>query len=290
MLHESGISGLIEATRRASLVVGVDSGPLHLAAALNKAGAAVFGPTDPVRNGPYGGDFEVFRTPGVRTTHRRNTAIDPAMRAITPGAGFGGARSSCALPGMSAVGAASRKHWFPKPYADMVARLRVPAGFVMVAAFALFSHPTPWSLAVGLFVSLLGLALRAWAAGHLAKNQRLAVSGPYAFTRNPLYLGTLVTALGLAAAGHSWGLAVLFSLLFALVYLPAIELEEQHLRAILPSYAEFARRVPLLIPRWPGSLGPDRFSFGLYRKNREYQALLGWCLGTVWLGLRCFLF
>jgi len=82
--HESGIAGLIDATRRASLVVGVDSGPLHLAAALNKSGAAIFGPTDPVRNGPYGGDFEVFRTQGARTTHRRGAAIDESMRAIRP--------------------------------------------------------------------------------------------------------------------------------------------------------------------------------------------------------------
>jgi len=80
--HESGISGLIDATRRATLVIGVDSGPLHLAAALNKSGAAIFGPTDPARNGPYGGDFEVFRMPGVRTTHRRGTTIDASMRAI----------------------------------------------------------------------------------------------------------------------------------------------------------------------------------------------------------------
>lgn len=84
LAHESGIPGLIDATRRATLVIGVDSGPLHLAAALNKSGAAVFGPTDPVRNGPYGGDFEVFRITGVRTTHRRNTTIDPAMRSVTP--------------------------------------------------------------------------------------------------------------------------------------------------------------------------------------------------------------
>jgi heptosyltransferase-1 len=84
LVHESGIAGLIDATRRASLVIGVDSGPLHLAAALNKAGVAVFGPTDPVRNGPYGGDFQVFRIDGVKTTHRRNTMIDPSMRAITP--------------------------------------------------------------------------------------------------------------------------------------------------------------------------------------------------------------
>ncbi len=82
--HESGIAGLIDATRRAALVIGVDSGPLHLAAALNKCGVAIFGPTDPIRNGPYGGDFQVFRMPGVRTTHRRGASIDPSMRAIAP--------------------------------------------------------------------------------------------------------------------------------------------------------------------------------------------------------------
>ncbi len=84
LAHESGIAGLIDATRRAAVVIGVDSGPLHLAAALNKPGIAIFGPTDPVRNGPYGGDFEVFRMPGARTTHRRGTTIAASMRAITP--------------------------------------------------------------------------------------------------------------------------------------------------------------------------------------------------------------
>jgi protein-S-isoprenylcysteine O-methyltransferase Ste14 len=156
----------------------------------------------------------------------------------------------------------------------------------MVAGFAWFSHPDFISLAVGLPFSACGLALRAWAAGHLAKDQRLAKSGPYAFTRNPLYLGTLITALGIAAAGHSIWLALLFTALFALVYLPAIELEEQHLTKILAGYAEFAERVPLLIPSWPGKYGPDRFSTALYRKNREYQALLGWSIGAVWLVVR----
>ncbi|MES1260301.1 MAG: methyltransferase [Acidobacteriota bacterium] len=182
----------------------------------------------------------------------------------------------------------TRRHWFPKSYADRVARLRVTAGFLMVGAFAVFSRPTPHSPAVGLPVSLLGLALRAWAAGHLAKNQRLAISGPYACTRNPLYLGTLLTALGLAAAGDSAGLALLFGALFLLVYLPAIELEEQHLRAILPTYRSYAARVPLLLPRWPEGLGPEAFSLALYRKNREYQALLGWLAGAVWLVIRAF--
>jgi protein-S-isoprenylcysteine O-methyltransferase Ste14 len=179
-----------------------------------------------------------------------------------------------------------RRHWFPKPYADVVARLRVPAGFLLLAAFAWFSHPTTESLLWGIPISVLGLALRAWAAGHLAKNQRLAQSGPYAATRNPLYLGTLITALGLAAAGNSIALAAIFIVVFLLVYLPAIELEEQHLIAILPGYREFAGRVPLLMPRWPGVWGPDSFSLALYRKNQEYQALIGWMMGIAWLLFR----
>jgi protein-S-isoprenylcysteine O-methyltransferase Ste14 len=183
-----------------------------------------------------------------------------------------------------------RRHWFPKPYADRVARLRVPAGFVMVAAFAWFSRPDLNSLVWGLPVSGCGLALRAWAAGHLAKDRRLATSGPYSFTRNPLYLGTLLTALGFAAAARSIGLALLFTAVFALVYLPVIELEEQHLTTILAGYGEFAARVPLLLPRWPVNYGPDRFSAALYRKNREYQALAGWAAGIGWLVVRAFWF
>ncbi len=181
---------------------------------------------------------------------------------------------------------APRRHWFPKPYADAVARLRVPAGFIMLAAFGWFSHPTLGALSVGIPLSICGLALRAWAAGHLAKNQRLAQSGPYAATRNPLYLGTLITAMGLAAAGNSAWLAVLFAVIFVLVYLPAIELEEQHLTAILPGYREFAARVPLLLPRWPGGWGPDSFSGALYWKNQEYKALAGWLIAVVWLIIR----
>jgi len=160
----------------------------------------------------------------------------------------------------------------------------------MAAAFAWFSRPTPKSLLIGLPISAAGLALRAWAAGHLAKDQRLATSGPYSFTRNPLYLGTLTTAIGLAAAAHSLGLAILFIALFVLVYLPAIELEEQHLVEILPGYVEFALRVPRLIPRWPSQFGPDRFAAALYWKNREYQALLGWLIGAAWLIVRAILF
>ncbi|HEX5432590.1 MAG TPA: methyltransferase, partial [Bryobacteraceae bacterium] len=109
---------------------------------------------------------------------------------------------------------------FPKPYADAVAKLRVPCGFILVAAFLWFSDPNPASLAAGLAIACLGLALRAWAAGHLEKNLALTDSGPYARVRNPLYLGTLTVAAGFAIAARRWELGVLFAAVFLLVYLP----------------------------------------------------------------------
>ncbi|HEV3333067.1 MAG TPA: isoprenylcysteine carboxylmethyltransferase family protein [Bryobacteraceae bacterium] len=180
---------------------------------------------------------------------------------------------------------------FPKRYADAVARLRVPSGFLIVAAFAWFSGPTVRSLAVGLPVSLAGLALRGWAAGCLAKNRELATGGPYAYTRNPLYLGTLLVAAGLAIASSSWGLGVLFAGVFLLVYLPVIQLEEQHLRKIFPDYVSYAAAVPTLWPRFTPAAVKDgsRFCWTLYRKNQEYQAAAGWTAGVallLWKALR----
>jgi len=171
---------------------------------------------------------------------------------------------------------------FPKPYADFVARLRVPSGFLLVAAFAWFAHPSPQSLAFGLPLSAAGLMLRAWAAGHLAKNRRLTTSGPYAYIRNPLYLGTLVVAGGLAIACRSVGLAILFGFVFLFIYLPVIMLEEQHLRELFPEFESYARSVPALIPYRRGS-AHGRFSWALYRKNQEYQALVGFMAGIVYL-------
>lgn len=172
---------------------------------------------------------------------------------------------------------------FPKPYADRVARLRVPVGFVMVAAFAWFSAPTKTSIAIGLPLAVVGLGLRAWAAGHLVKNQQLAVTGPYAYTRNPLYVGTLLVALGLAVASRSAGLALLFLAVFTLIYLPVIELEEQHLRGLFSGYAEYAEHVPALWPRRPHGFSTEKFRFHLYWRNQEYQALAGFIAGAALL-------
>jgi protein-S-isoprenylcysteine O-methyltransferase Ste14 len=173
---------------------------------------------------------------------------------------------------------------FPKAYADTVARLRVPSGFILVAAFALLAHPTARSLIAGLPLGALGLWLRAWAAGHLAKNMLLAESGPYAWVRNPLYAGTLLVAAGLVVASRRWVLAILFAGVFVLVYLPVIELEEQHLRKLFPAYTAYAQRVPAVLPRFQRPLpSAGRFRWALYRRNQEYQALIGFALGAIFL-------
>jgi steroid 5-alpha reductase family enzyme len=113
---------------------------------------------------------------------------------------------------------------------------------------------------------------------------RLATGGPYAHVRNPLYVGTALVAAGLAIAAREWGLAALFAAVFALIYLPAIELEEQHLRELFPEYADYARRVPVLVPRLlPASGGTGSFAWRLYWKNEEYQALAGFLAGAALL-------
>jgi protein-S-isoprenylcysteine O-methyltransferase Ste14 len=173
---------------------------------------------------------------------------------------------------------------FPKPYADFVARLRVSCGFLLVAAFAWFSHPDARALLYGLPVSLMGLVLRGWAAGHLAKNRTLASSGPYAYTRNPLYLGTLLVAAGLAIASRSAGLGGLFAAVFLFIYLPVIQLEQQHLSSLFPEYPIYATRVPALLPRMtPAGGAPRAFQWALYVKNREYQAAGGFLAGALFL-------
>ena len=172
---------------------------------------------------------------------------------------------------------------FPKPYADAVAKLRVPCGFVLIAAFLWLSDPAPASLAAGLPVSLLGLALRAWAARHLEKNAALTDSGPYAWVRNPLYLGTLTAGAGFVIASRRWELGVLFAVVFLFIYLPVVELEEQYLAQLFPGFPDYARRVHKLMPRPPGKRSGRKFRFRLYRHNREYEAGLAFLLGVALL-------
>jgi protein-S-isoprenylcysteine O-methyltransferase Ste14 len=179
------------------------------------------------------------------------------------------------------------RYWFPKPYSDFVARIRVPSGFVVLVAFAWLSKPSLNSMLIGLPLSIVGLCLRTWATGHLAKNQQLVQTGPYAYIRNPLYVGTLIAAAGVLIAARDASLVIIFILVFSLIYLPVIELEEQHLREILPGYAAYAAEVNRFFPvsKWRGA--QVRFSWSLYLRNEEYKALLAFLLATAWLVWKC---
>ncbi|MCS7041960.1 MAG: isoprenylcysteine carboxylmethyltransferase family protein [Bryobacteraceae bacterium] len=164
---------------------------------------------------------------------------------------------------------------FPKRYADAVQRWRVPSGIALAAAFVLLADPVPPTLLLGLPFCLLGLALRAWAAGHLRKDETLTTTGPYAFVRNPLYLGSLTAALGCVIAAGRAELALLAGAYFLLVYLPVVEQEEQHLRELFPGFDEYARRVRAFLPTLPARAQPGSFSLRLYLRNREQRALYG---------------
>ena len=171
---------------------------------------------------------------------------------------------------------------------DWAARIRVPAGFLLAGLYFYFSMPTWISLVYGTLVASLGLLIRAWATGHLKKNDELAMTGPYALTRNPLYLGSFIIGIGFSIAGRNTWIYVLFLVGFALIYGCTMDREMKHLRALFPEeYARYQNQVPLLFPRLRHlERGEGRFSLDRYRKNREYQALLGFLFAVLILMLK----
>lgn len=157
-------------------------------------------------------------------------------------------------------------------------RIRVPLGFVLAAVFLVCAAPSWRTLAWSLPLVLPGLWLRGYASGYVRKNAELTVTGPYAYTRNPLYLGSIAIALGFAVAAGRWWLVVLLVGMFLAIYLPTILSEEQFLRATFPNFSDYAARVPRLLPRLtPARFGivPGRFSPDRYMHHREYNAAMG---------------
>jgi hypothetical protein len=167
-------------------------------------------------------------------------------------------------------------------------RIRVPLGF-LAAALYLFKlwhrPPLPAAIAWSLALTLPGLWLRAYAAGYVKKNRELTVTGPYAYTRNPLYLGSMLIAGGFALALLSWPVALVLICGFAVIYIPVIASEERFLRAEFPGFDAYCSRVPRLIPRLTPARqtavgsgaqpAPGGFSLSLYLKHREYNAAIG---------------
>jgi protein-S-isoprenylcysteine O-methyltransferase Ste14 len=175
-------------------------------------------------------------------------------------------------------------------YAAWATRWRVPLGFLLGIAYLVFCRPTIKLLIAGGIVAAAGVALRAYAAGHLAKNQKLAMSGPYAWTRNPLYLGSSLMGAGFAVAGGRWFLALACLLLFAGIYWPVIRREEDYLRREFgEDYIKYAESVPLFLPRLRRPEGGERFEWKQYRKNHEHEALLGYLALMIFLAFRIWL-
>ncbi len=155
-------------------------------------------------------------------------------------------------------------------------RIRVPLGFVFGIVYLWLAQPTWRSIALGAAIAALGLLLRGAASGHVRKDAELTTTGPYAHTRNPLYLGSLIIAAGFAVAARSWWIVLGMAVIFAAIYIPVIRYEEAYLREHFPGHDEYCRRVPRLVPRFSAtSVTGSGFSPELYWKHREYNAFIG---------------
>jgi hypothetical protein len=170
----------------------------------------------------------------------------------------------------------------------------VPLGFVFAAVFLWLARPSWRTMAASLVLVLPGLWLRGYASGYVKKNAELTTTGPYAHTRNPLYLGSMLIAFGFAAAAWRWEILVALAGLFAAIYVPTILSEEEYLRGHFAGFDAYARAVPRLLPRllplWNGApaasqqqdggdavpiAGKGGFSGALYRQHREYNSAMG---------------
>jgi len=163
-------------------------------------------------------------------------------------------------------------------------RLRVPVGLWGVIIILILAKPTLTSMLIGVIFSIFGFSLRAWAAGHLEKEKNLTTSGPYQYTRHPLYLGNFILGLSLCIGANSlWGWIVFF--VYFSIFYPALIIEETYkLKKLFPEkYKEYEKNVPCLFPNFKKvkEKNSEKFRFSLYKKNREHRAILGGFI--IWL-------
>jgi protein-S-isoprenylcysteine O-methyltransferase Ste14 len=155
-------------------------------------------------------------------------------------------------------------------------RIRVPLGFAFTVLYLWVAAPTAVSMLIGSVLIVPGLAIRALASGHVKKNEQLTTTGPYAYTRNPLYLGSSILAVGFAISARNWWIGAGLVAIFLSIYSPVIRGEEAFLGEHFSEFAEYARQVPRLLPRLSSFSGVrGTFSRELYWKHREYNATLG---------------
>ena len=178
----------------------------------------------------------------------------------------------------------------PKLDKRFLQRIRIPLGFLFAIVFMVFARPVMWTLIVGGVVAFIGVAIRGWASGHIRKARELAVSGPYAYTRNPLYVGSFILGVGFTVAAGVWWLAILFIALFLGIYLPVMRVEVNDIRQIFGAdFDEYEQNVPMFLPRftrWKKSDG--KFDFQLYLQYREYRAALGAAIAIAALAVKSY--
>ena len=161
-------------------------------------------------------------------------------------------------------------------------RIRVPLGFAFAILYFVLARPTPESILLGSLLVVPGLLIRALASGHVQKNEQLTTGGPYGYTRNPLYLGSIIMAAGFGVSARSLWIAVGLVILFAAIYLPVIRSEETFLRSRFPEFEAYAQQVPRLVPNFRTyPAGAGAFSWNLYLRHREYNALIGAAAMTI---------
>ena len=170
-------------------------------------------------------------------------------------------------------------------------RIRIPLGFLFAIVFVVFARPTSLTLLLGSVIIIVGVGVRAWASGHIRKAKVLATSGPYAFTRNPLYVGSFILGVGFTVAAGVWWLALIFCALFIGIYLPVMKVEATDMHTIFgDDFARYEQNVPLFLPRLtPWKQSDDKFNFQLYLQYREYRAAIGAVIALAALALKGYL-
>lgn len=155
-------------------------------------------------------------------------------------------------------------------------RIRVPLGFLFAAFYLWRARPTWETIGAGVVVVCFGLIIRALASGHVKKDRELTTTGPYAYVRNPLYLGSILLGIGFAIASRDIWVGVSLVVYFVVIYVPVIQGEQNYLLSTFPGYAEYTQQVPSLLPRKLWFTGvTNGFSRELYFRHREYNSLLG---------------
>jgi protein-S-isoprenylcysteine O-methyltransferase Ste14 len=162
-------------------------------------------------------------------------------------------------------------------WGKLAQRIRVPSGTILGIVFLFLMRPSSKSLWMGGSIAVTGVLLRLWAAGHIEKGKVLTQGGPYAFTRNPLYLGSFLMALGIIFAGQSYWLLLPFGLFFLICYLPVMKAEEKELlNGYGARFIEYSNLVPIFFPHFrKASLSCSTFMWSRAIRNREHHTIAG---------------